>query len=132
MKSITLALLLAAALLASTATFAQQETRTSTSGGVTVKVTPRVLGADAPAWEFAIVLDTHSQDLSDDLVKAAAIVAPGGTRYAPVEWSGAAPGGHHREGVLRFQPIRPLPSTLELQIQRPKESAPRVFRWNLK
>jgi hypothetical protein len=112
--------------------FAQLETRTSASQGVTVKVTPKVLAADAPLWEFAVVLDTHSADLSDDLAKSAALIGPGGERIAPSAWDGAAPGGHHREGVLRFQPITPAPATVELQIQRPGEAKPRAFRWELK
>jgi hypothetical protein len=114
-----------------TAAFAQLETRTSTSQGVTVKVTPKVLAVDAPAWEFAVVLDTHSADLSDDLTKTAALIGPGGERIAPLAWEGAAAGGHHREGVIRFQPITPAPGTVELQIQRPGESKPRVFQWNV-
>ena len=115
-----------------TGAFAQLETRTSTSQGVTVKVTPKVLAADAPAWEFAVVLDTHSADLSDDLTKTAALIGPGGERIAALAWEGAAAGGHHREGVIRFQPITPAPATVELQIQRPGESKPRVFQWNVK
>jgi hypothetical protein len=112
--------------------FAQLETRTSPAQGVTVKVTPKVLAADAPVWEFAVVLDTHSADLSDDLAKSAALVGPKGERIAPSAWEGAAPGGHHRAGVLRFQPITPQPVAVELQLQRPGESKPRVFRWELK
>src|SRR5688500_2837217 len=132
MKRMTIMAVVAAGVLAAATAFAELETRTSTAGGVTVKVTPKVLSTGAPVWEFAVVLDTHSQELSDDLVKAAAMVEPGGTRYAPVAWEGAAPGGHHREGVLRFQPIKPTPSSVELQIQRPKANTPRVFRWDLK
>ena len=93
---------------------AQLETRTSASQGVTVKVTPKVLAPDAPSWEFAVVLDTHSADLSDDLAKTAALIGPGGERIAPTAWEGAAAGGHHREGVLRFQPIAPAPTTVIL------------------
>ena len=111
---------------------AQLETRTSASQGVTVKVTPKVLAPDAPDWEFAVVLDTHSADLSDDLAKTAALIGPGGERIAPTAWEGAAAGGHHREGVLRFQPIAPAPASVELQIQRPGEDKPRLFRWELR
>ena len=132
MKRITIAMALVAGLLAAAGAFAQLETRTSASGGVTVKVTPKVRAADAPTWEFSVVLDTHSQNLSDDLAKTAALVEPGGARRSPVAWDGAAAGGHHREGVLRFQPIKPAPRVVELQIQRSGESAPRVFRWDLK
>ena len=132
MKRIAIITAFVASILAAASVFAQMETRTNASGGVTVKVTPKVLAPDAPTWEFAVVLDTHSQDLADDLTKAAAIVAPGGARYSPVAWDGAPPGGHHREGVLRFQPVTPAPPAVELQIQRPGESAPRIFRWDLK
>ena len=132
MKRMMIVTAFLAGLLAALSAFAQMETRTNASGGVTVKVTPKVLAPDAPTWEFAVVLDTHSQDLSDDLTKTAVIVAPGGARSSPAAWDGAAPGGHHREGVLRFQPITPAPPAVELQIQRPGESAPRVFRWDLK
>jgi hypothetical protein len=128
-KRIFVALLVG--LLSGAPAFGQWDTRTSTANGVTIKVTPKALAADAAAWQFAIVLDTHSQDLSDDLAKAAVLIGPGGERYAPVAWEGAPAGGHHREGVLRFQAIRPFPAITELQIQRPGESAPRVFRWDL-
>ena len=112
--------------------FAQFEARTSASQGVTVKATPKTLAPGAPTWEFTVVLDTHSAELSDDLTKTAVLVGPGGQRIAPIAWEGAPAGGHHREGVLRFEPISPAPATVELQIQRPGESAPRVFRWELK
>jgi hypothetical protein len=47
-------------------------------------------------------------------------------------WDGAPPGGHHREGVLRFKPISPQPQAIELQFTRAGEGAPRSFRWQLK
>ena len=111
---------------------AQLETRTSASQGVTVKVTPKVLTPDGPDWEFAVVLDTHSADLSDDLTRTASLIGANGERIAPSAWEGAGPGGHHRAGLLRFQRITPAPTTVELQIQRPGEDKPRLFRWELK
>ena len=112
--------------------FAQYESRTSTSQGVTVKVSPKVLVADAPVWEFAVVLDTHSAELSDDLAKTAALIGPDGKRIAPLAWEGSLAGGHHRQGVIRFQSITPVPRAVELQMQRPGEDKPRVFRWDCK
>lgn len=103
----------------------------STDRGVTVAVTPRI-PADGGSWDFKIVLDTHSADLNDDLTKSAVLVDGGGKRYMPVAWDGAGPGGHHREGVLRFKPISPRPQSVELQIARNGEAAPRAFRWQLK
>lgn len=77
----------------------------------------------ANSWEFEVVLDTHSPGLSDDLTKAAALIDERGARHAPCARDGAAPSGHHREGVLRFKPISPRPQSLELQIQRPGGSS---------
>lgn len=126
--------LLAAAALAfaGVASAAELEARTSRAAGVTVKVTPKDVAPGSSTWAFVVVLDTHSQDLSDDLVKDSALVDARGTRYAPIAWEGAPPGGHHREGVLRFKALGAAPGAFELQIRRPGESAARVFRWTLK
>jgi hypothetical protein len=78
------------------------------------------------------VLDTHTQDLSDDLVKSAVLLDDRGNQFRPLAWEGAAPGGHHRRGVLKFNPVAPPPRALELRISRPGEAQARVFRWRLK
>jgi hypothetical protein len=101
-------------------------TQTTAVRGVTVKVTPRSLSA--PEWEFAVVLDTHSQDLKDDLEKSAVLLVDG-LEVQPTRWEGPGAGGHHREGILRFPAPAGAAGTLELRIQRPGEAAPRVFRW---
>ena len=98
---------------------------------MTVTVTPQNLSREAQVWEFKIVIDTHSQALSDDLVKSSVLLDGASGRYAPVAWEGAAPGGHHREGILRFKPISPPPPSIELQVTRNGESAARSFRWPL-
>ena len=106
-------------------------TRKNSERGVTVAVTPVNLSAGAGSWDFKISLDTHSADLNDDLRKSAVLLDGQGGKYAPVGWDGAAPGGHHREGILRFKPLSPRPTAIELQITRQGESKPRAFRWNL-
>lgn len=104
--------------------------QTSSQSGVTVKVTPRSLaGAE---WEFEVVFDTHTQDLKDDLPKAAVLVADGGAPASPTGWQGDAPGGHHRKGTLRFKAPAGSAANVELRLSRPAESAPRVFRWQLR
>ena len=107
-------------------------TQTVSARGVTIKVTPRNLASNAGSWEFAIVLDTHSAELNDDLVKSSSLLDGAAGRLAAVGWDGAPPGGHHREGVLRFKPVSPQPQSIELQITRAGEDAPRSFRWQLK
>ena len=108
---------------------AAPQPQSSSAAGVTVKVTPRDLSA--AVWEFELAFDTHSQPLNDEPAKTAALVADG-KLLAPTGWQGDPPGGHHRKGVLRFTPMSPRPAALELRLQRPGESAPRVFRWQLK
>jgi hypothetical protein len=106
--------------------------QTSRDRGVTVRVKPIELAPGAKSWAFEVVLETHSQDLLDDLVRVTTLNGAGGAQHAPTAWEGDPPGGHHRKGVLRFAPITPAPDAVELRIQRPGESAARSFRWTLK
>lgn len=119
-------------LLAAGAFAAELAAQRSSAGGVTVAVTPQNLAAGAKSWDFKVVLDTHAGELNDDLVKTAALLDDKGARHVPVKWEGAGPGGHHREGLLKFNAISPQPAAIELQIQRTGESKPRSFRWQLK
>jgi hypothetical protein len=94
-------------------------------------VTPKAIAPDNPRWEFSVVLDTHSGDLSDDLMQTATLVTSDGRELKPIAWTGAGPGGHHREGVLEFSVPAPWPSAIELKVERAGESVARVFRWQL-
>ena len=105
--------------------------QSSSDQGVTVKVTAKSIGLPGSQWEFAVVLDTHSADLSDDLTQNATLTTDDGRTFKPTGWLGAPPGGHHREGVLAFDVPAPRPGAIELRIDRPGESAPRTFRWQL-
>ena len=108
-----------------------QTAQSSSERGVTVKVTPKLIGQADTRWEFNVVLDTHSADLSDDLVQSASLTANDGRTFKPMSWTGAASGGHHREGVLAFDVPMPRPTSIELRITRPGETTPRTFRWQL-
>ncbi len=123
--------LTAAPALAQSQTAESRSTQSSSERGVTIKVTPKAVAADEPRWLFNVVLDTHSGALSDDLVKATTLVTSDGRELKPTGWTGAAPGGHHREGVLEFSVPAPWPSAIELKLERAGESAPRFFRWQL-
>jgi len=131
LKRVALVCLLAAATVLPAAA-AELGTQKSSASGVTVAVTPQNLAASAKSWDFKVVLDTHSGELNDDLVKAATLIDDKGGRHVPVKWEGAGAGGHHREGTLRFNTIAPRPESVELQIERLGESKPRSFRWQLK
>ena len=104
--------------------------RTSNERGVKVTVIPKKLLNGAKAWEFEVVLETHTRSLNDDLAKSAVLIA-GGMQYAPLGWVGAPPGGHHRKGLLRFKTVTPRPQSVELQIRLGGETAPRSFQWRM-
>jgi hypothetical protein len=132
------AIFVAGAVLAAAPSAAQDQaspnamaTQTSSDRGVTLKVTPKSIASSGNRWEFSIVLDTHSADLVDDLTQSATLTTGDGRTFKPVSWLGAAPGGHHREGVLAFDVLAPGPGAIELRIDRPGEPAPRTFRWQL-
>lgn len=122
---------LTAALVALEA-WAQLPAQKSSANGVTVTVTPADLGSAARSWDFAVVLDTHTQDLSDDLTKISVLMDDKSNAYKALAWDGAGPGGHHRKGVLRFPAIVPRPKAVELRMTRVGEAQSRVFRWDLK
>ena len=128
---VTLACLLTAAIVFPAAA-AELGTQKNSDRGVTVAVTPQNLSGGAKSWDFKVVLDTHLGDLNDDLVKTVTLLDDKGGRYVPVKLEGAGPGGHHREGTLKFSPVTPMPGAIELRIQRAGEASPRSFRWQLK
>lgn len=103
--------------------------QTSNERGIKVTVAPRALAA--ATWDFEVTLESHTRSLNDDLAKSAVLIADG-TRYLPSGWEGAAPGGHHRKGVLRFKAVAPQPPLIELQIRLAGDASPRSFRWTLK
>lgn len=101
-------------------------TRTVEAGDVTVKVTPERV--DRTGAELAVVLDTHSVELDLDIAANARLVVDG-TTWTDVTWDGAGPGGHHREGTLRFNSAGRATGTAELTIDGLDE--PVQATWNL-
>lgn len=101
------------------------ELQTNNDGQATVTVTP-LKSASAGTLEFEIILDTHSVELNEDLIKAAVLIADD-KNYTPTAWDGAPPGGHHRKGVLRFAPISPSPKSITLKIRNVGGVAERDF-----
>ena len=103
----------------------------SNERGIKVTVTRQNIVGEAKTWDFQVTLETHTQDLNDDLAKSSLLIADG-KQYLPIGWEGAPPGGHHRKGVLRFRAIAPQPRSMELQIRLAGDTSPRSFRWLLK
>ncbi len=98
---------------------------------VTVKVTPLEIGEDAERWEFMVAFDTHSVDLDHDPTLISILVDDAGNIHRPTGWEGPGPGGHHREGVLFFEPMVPLPGSIELRINGVGDDSERSFKWEL-
>ena len=103
----------------------------SNERGIKVTATPQKILGEARTWDFQLVLETHTQDLSDDLAKSALLIADG-KQYLPLGWEGAPPGGHHRKGLLRFKAIASPPAAVELRIRLAGDASPRSFKWLLK
>lgn len=88
-------------------------TRTTTSGPVSVSVTPTRL--DASGASFAVRLDNHEVELDGDYA-ATSELRVGGTTWRSARWSGDSPGGHHRSGTLSFTPGGPVNGAVQLRI----------------
>lgn len=102
--------------------------QTNSEGSASITVVPRNL-ADTSGWEFQVTLDTHSVELREDLAQVSVLTDRSGKEYRPISWEGDPPGGHHREGTLRFNPPSPLPSSITLKIQNVGSIPERIFSW---
>lgn len=101
------------------------EAQEVSAGEVDVTIEPVQL--DDRGAAFRIVLDTHAVDLTADLTHVTLDV--GGTPWSVEAWSGDGPGGHHREGELRFESAGPATGTAILTI--PELPEPVEATWDL-
>lgn len=107
-----------------------RESEISSENGITITVTPEEFSDNE--WKFSIAIDTHAGELTTDLENHAALIDEQGNTHAPRSWSGDPPGGHHRNGILLFDPIHPPPASLTLRIKKAGESHERTFVWPVK
>ena len=89
------------------------ETRVFSSGAVEVTVEPVALNSSGA--KFKVGLNTHSGDLGADLAKTSTLEVDGRT-WSGASWTGDGPGGHHRQGELRFQAGGPAAGDVRLAI----------------
>jgi hypothetical protein len=87
--------------------------RTIDAGEVEMIITPTQFDDQGAA--FSISLDTHSADLSIDLINSS-VLDVSGTTWTPMSWTGDGPDGHHRSGELRFSAQGPATGTAILTI----------------
>jgi len=81
---------------------------------------------------FDVTMNTHSVELVEDLTRSAILRDDAGKEYAPIAWEGAGPGGHHREGKLKFAAFKTKPKFVELVVKNLAQVSERAFRWELK
>lgn len=110
----------------------QWDTKSDDQPPISIEITPIEFGQDAKLWKFALVFDTHSGSLDQDPTKVVSLTDDKKNTYQPTTWEGPGPGGHHREGVLTFNPIQPLPEYIELKIENVGGITERSFRWSTK
>jgi hypothetical protein len=103
---------------------------TSSENSVTVDVRPIQLRPSQPA-EFEVRMNTHSVDLSQDMVSVSTLKDDQGRDYQPVAWKGSGPGGHHRKGVLEFPVIDGSSKSVKLTIRNVADVPERTFEWKI-
>lgn len=81
---------------------------------------------------FDVAMNTHSVELADDMAKVSILRDDVGKEYKPTAWEGAGPGGHHREGKLKFAAMTTKPKYVELVIKGLAQVPERAFRWELR
>jgi len=91
------------------------ESKTDDQAVVSVTVTPIDISPQSKEWKFNIVMDTHSIELDQDMMKVAVLIGDQSKEYKPINWEGPV-GGHHREGIITFNRIIPVPKSVELKI----------------
>ena len=106
------------------------QARTNDENAVRVDVKPVQLESGKPAI-FQISLNTHSVDLSYDMVQASSLQDGQGKVYQAKDWKGSSPGGHHRRGVLEFPEIKGNPQTIKLILRGVADVPTRIFEWKL-
>jgi hypothetical protein len=106
------------------------ETKSNKQNRVRVDVRPVQLLPGKPA-KFEIRMNTHSGDLSQDLVAACTLKDNSGREYHPTSWDGSPPGGHHRSGVLEFSELGEGTESITLVIRQVANVPERVFNWSI-
>jgi len=106
------------------------ETKTDDQANVTVMITPLDLSPQSKEWKFDIGMNTHSVELDQDPMQITILVDDKENIYKPISWNGAPPGGHHREGVLIWKAIEPMPKSVEIKISS-IGGVVRSFTWQI-
>jgi len=97
-------------------------------GQVTVDVTPVFL-EPGKETKFSVTLNTHTVELSYDLLTVSNLADDKGNNLKPISWSGGS-GGHHLVGELVFPSLSTKAKSVQLTIAN-ISGFDRKFRWEL-
>jgi hypothetical protein len=106
------------------------KTKSNKKNSVRVDVRPVQLLPGKPA-KFEIRMNTHSGDLSQDLIAVCLLKDSSGREYRPINWNGSPPGGHHRSGVLEFSELAEGAESITLVIREVANVPERAFNWTV-
>jgi hypothetical protein len=109
---------------------AAYQTQSNNQNRVRVDVRPIQLLPGKPV-KFEIRMNTHSGDLSQDLIVVSTLKDSSGREYQPTNWDGSPPGGHHRSGVLEFSELGDAAQSITLVIREVANVPERVFNWSI-
>ncbi len=106
------------------------QTKSNKKNSVRVDVRPVQLLPGKTA-KFEIRMNSHSGDLSQDLIAVCSLKDSSGREYQPINWDGSPPGGHHRSGVLEFSELAEGAESITLVIREVANVPERVFNWTV-
>jgi len=102
--------------------------RTVRAGTVQIAIQP--LRLDRQGAAFQITLTTHSGALDIDLVRHVRLTVDG-VAWGEASWSGSPLGGHHRQGILRFAPVKRSDAARSASLRIDGLSSPVEATWQL-
>ena len=107
------------------------ERKSIDANNVRVEIVPIQL-SPGQQIKFKIRMQTHSVELSHDMVSVSILKDDNGREYRPLNWNGSPPSGHHRSGVLEFPALTGKPTAVTLVIKDIANVPERTFQWKVK
>lgn len=107
------------------------ETKSNKKNNVRVDVRPVQLVPGKSA-RFEVRMNTHSEELSQDMLAVITLKDNKGREYQATNWIGSPPGGHHLSGVLEFPELDGSPESITLVIRLIADGSDRTFKWSVK